>query len=128
MNVVDSSAWLEYFADSENAEFFAPAIEDTEQLLVPVICIYEVFKRILQQRGLLAAQANIGDMLSAQVIDLDSSLALSAAKISFEYKLPMADSMIFAIARAHNAILWTQGEHFKGFPGVKYKSKPVSKP
>jgi predicted nucleic acid-binding protein len=130
MNVVDSSGWLEYFSDSENAVIFAPAIEATEQLLVPVICIYEVFKRVLQQRGLLAAQAHIGDMFSAQVIDLDSSLALSAAKISVELKLPMADSIILATARAHHAVLWTQDEHFKGLQGVNYVDKPapVSKP
>ena len=126
MNVVDSSGWLEYFSDSENAVFFAPAIEATEQLLIPAICIYEVFKRILQQRGLLAAQASVGDMLSAQVIDLDSSLALSAAKISVELKLPMADSITLATARVNNAILWTQDEHFKGLPGVKYVGKPDS--
>ena len=125
MNIVDSSGWLEYFSDSENAVFFAPAIEATEQLLIPAICIYEVFKRILQQRGLLAAQASVGDMLSAQVIDLDSSLALSAAKISVELKLPMADSITLATARVNNAILWTQDEHFKGLPGVKYVAKPA---
>jgi predicted nucleic acid-binding protein len=50
MNVVDSSAWLEYFANGSNASFFAPAIERTEELLVPSLVLYEVFKRVLQQR------------------------------------------------------------------------------
>ena len=103
MNGVDSSGWLEYFGAGKNAGFFAPAIEDTDQLLVPVICIYEVFKRVLQQRGLGAAQTNIADMYSGQVIDLDASLAISAAKISAEMKLPMADSIIIATARSKNA-------------------------
>ncbi|HEX7566985.1 MAG TPA: type II toxin-antitoxin system VapC family toxin [Anaerolineaceae bacterium] len=120
MNVVDSSGWLEYFADGSNADFFAPAVEDSQQLLVPVICIYEVFKRVLQQRGLAAAQTNIADMLSGQVIVLDDSLAMSAAKLSIELKLPMADSIILAAARAYDAVLWTQDDHFNGLDQVKF--------
>ncbi len=123
MNVVDSSGWLEYFAEGNNAEFFAPAIEDTAQLLIPVICVYEVFKRIFQLRGLAAAQTHIGDMYSGMVVDLDASLAISAAKISVEHQLPMADSIILATARARQATLWTQDEHFKGLEGVQFKEK-----
>jgi len=123
MNIVDSSGWLEYFAEGNNANFFAPAIEDTRNLLVPVICIYEVFKRILQQSGLSAAQTNIADMKSGKIIELDESLALSAAKLSADLRLPMADSIILATARVNNATLWTQDEHFKDLEGVKYIKK-----
>ena len=123
MNAVDSSGWLEYFANGDNADFFAPAIEDTKNLLVPVICIYEVFKRIRQQSGITEAQQHIGDMKLGRIIELDESLALSAAKISTDLKLPMADSIILATARAHNATLWTQDEHFKDLDGVKYIEK-----
>jgi predicted nucleic acid-binding protein len=123
MNVVDSSGWLEYFADGNNADFFAPAIEDTKNLLVPVICIYEVFKRILQQSGVIEAQQHIGDMKLGQIIELDETLALSAAKLSVDLKLPMADSFILATARANNATFWTQDEHFKELDDVKYIKK-----
>ena len=123
MNVVDSSGWLEYFADDDNANFFAPAIEDTKNLLVPVICIYEVFKRIRQQSGINEAQQHIGDMKLGKIIELDESLALNAAKLSADLKLPMADSLILATARANNATLWTQDEHFKDLDGVKYIEK-----
>ncbi len=123
MNIVDSSGWLEYFADGDNADFFAPAIEDTKNLLVPVICIYEVFKRIRQQSGVNEAQQHIGDMKLGTVIDINESIALSAAKISHDLKLPMADSLILASARANNAILWTQDEHFKDIEGVKFIEK-----
>ena len=71
MNIVDSSGWLEYFVEGKNAEFFAPAIEDTKNLLVPVICIYEVFKRILQQSYVKRAQTHIGDMKLGTIFDLD---------------------------------------------------------
>lgn len=123
MNVVDSSGWLEYFADGKNADFFASAIEDTNQLIVPVICIYEVFKRILQQKGLDIAEARIADLYKGQVVDLTPSIALNAAKVSVELKLPMADSLILVVARAHNATLWTEDEHFKVIPGVQYVEK-----
>ena len=120
MNVVDSSGWLEYFGDGENADFFAPIIEDTENLLVPVICLYEVFKRILQQRDINAARTNVSDMYEGSLIDLTAPLALSAARISVDYKLPMADSILLATARLHDAVLWTQDEHFSDIPGVKF--------
>lgn len=123
MNVVDSSGWLEYFADGGNADFFAPAIEDTKSLLVPVICLYEVFKKILQQNGINEAQVHVSDMKQGKIIELDESLALSAAKLSADLKLPMADSLILATARANDAVLWTQDEHFKDLDGVKYIEK-----
>ena len=123
MNVVDSSGWLEYFAGSNNADFFAPAIEDTENLIVPVICLYEVFKRILQQHGQGIAELRIADLHKGQVIDLTPSLALSAARLAAELKLPMADSLILVTAREYNATLWTQDEDFKDLEGVRYIEK-----
>ena len=118
MNVVDSSGWLEYFAGSENADFFAAAIEDTDHLLVPVICVYEVFKRILQQHGQGTAELRVADLYKGQVVDLTASLALSAARLSHELSLP-----ILVTAREHNATLWTQDEDFKDLEGVRYIEK-----
>jgi predicted nucleic acid-binding protein len=124
MNVVDSSGWLEYFADAPNAEFFAPAIEDARQLIVPAISLYEVFKRVHQQRGENDALKAVAQMLLGQVIELDSPLALRAAKLSIELGMPMADSLILATARAFDATLWTQDEDFKSIEGVRYIAKP----
>ena len=123
MNIVDSSGWLEYFAEGENAGFFTAAIEDTGNLIVPVICVYEVFKRILLVHGLDVAELRIADLYKGQQADLTAPLALSAVQLSVEYKLPMADSLILATARAYDAILWTQDEHFKSIPGVKFIAK-----
>jgi predicted nucleic acid-binding protein len=123
MNVVDSSGWLEYFADGPNADFFAPAIEAKRELLVPVISVYEVFKRVLQQRDEDAALQAAAQMLQGQVIELDATLALQAARTSVELKLPMADSLILATAQAHDALVWTQDEHFEGLAGVRYTEK-----
>lgn len=122
-NVVDSSGWLEFFADSKNADFFRAAILDTENLVVPVITLFEVFKRVSLQRGEEDAFRAVGFMLSGTVIDLDQSLALLAARLSCTTKLPMADSIILATAQSQNAILWTQDEHFKDLPDVQYNSK-----
>lgn len=123
MNVVDSSGWLEYFADGADAEFFAAAIEHERELVVPVITIYEVFKRVLAQRGADDALRAVAQMSRNAVIDVDTVLALSAAKLSFDLGLPMADSLILAIAHAYSATLWTMDKHFEGIAGVRYKSK-----
>jgi predicted nucleic acid-binding protein len=123
MNIVDSSGWLEYFADGPNADFFAPAIEDIEALLVPTISIYEVFKRVLQQRGEGDALQAIAIMAQGRVVELDTTLALKAAKLSAEEKLPMADSIMLATAQADDATLWTQDADFEGMTGVEYIEK-----
>jgi len=123
MNVVDSSGWLEYFADGPNADFFAPAIENVGELITPSIILYEVFKRILQQRSEDDALRAIAIMVQGQVIDFDIRLALSAAKTSAKLKLPMADSIILATARAHDAMVYTQDEDFEGIEGVQYIKK-----
>jgi len=124
MNVVDSSGWLEYFAEGKNAQFFAPVIEDTEQLIVPAICLDEVFKRLLQQIGESEALVNIGDMHQGQIAELTAPIALEAAKLSIDLKLAMADSMILATAHAYNATLWTQDADFERVAGVQYLEKP----
>jgi predicted nucleic acid-binding protein len=120
MNVVDSSGWLEYFADGPNANFFAPAIENTAELVVPVISIYEVFKRVLQQRGEDEALQATAVMTQGQVVNMDITLALSTAKVSVEFGLPMADSIILATAHAHEAILWTQDADFENIEDIEY--------
>ena len=123
MNVVDTSGWLEYFAESDNASFFASAIEDTEHLIMPVICICEVFKKVLQSQGQAMAEVHVADLVKGKVVDLDTSLAMSAAMLSAELKLPLADSIFLAVAREYNATLWTQDEHFRGLPGVEFIEK-----
>ena len=123
MNVVDSSGWLEYFADGPNAEFFAPAIEATAVLIVPAISVYEVFKRVLQQRGESEALQAVVVMLRGRGEDLDVQLALTAARVSTQYRIPMADSIILATARAYGATLWAQDEHFEHIEGVQYVAK-----
>jgi predicted nucleic acid-binding protein len=121
MNVVDSSAWLEYFAGGANASSFAAAIEKTEDLLVPTLVLYEVFKRVLQQRSEDDALQVAAAMQQGAVVDLDARIALAAAGISRDYKLPMADSVILATARAYGATIWTQDADFKGLPAVQYR-------
>lgn len=123
MNVVDSSGWLEYLADGANADFFAPAVEDVSRLVVPTICLLEVFKSVLRQRGENDALQAIALMQQGKVVDLDAGLALSAARLGLELKLPLADSVVLTTARARDAILWTQDSDFEGLEGVRYIKK-----
>ena len=123
MNVVDSSGWLEYFADGPNADFFAPAIENLSELIVPTISIYEVFKRVLQQRDESDALQAVAAMQQGRVVDLDAAIALRAAKVSAMYGLPMADSIMLTTAQMHDAKLWTQDADFEGLEGAQYVGK-----
>ncbi len=123
MNLVDSCGWLEYLADGPNAAFFASAVENTGALLVPSICLLEVFKRVLQQRDEDSALQAAALMQQGQVVDLDRRIAVTAAKIGHEMKLPLADAVILATARAHKAVVWTQDSDLKNVENVKYVNK-----
>lgn len=123
MNVIDSSAWLEYFSGGPNAAHFAAAIEDPNQRLVPSITLLEVFKRIAQQRDESTALQYIALMQQGTVIDLDADLALRAAVLGQRHKLPLADSIIYATAQRANATVWTQDADFAGLSDVRYWSQ-----
>ena len=123
MNVVDSSAWLSYFASDSNAEVFAEPIEKQSELLVPSITIMEVFKNVLRQRGEEAALIVTAHMEQGKVISLGSELAKDAAKFGVLHKLPLADSIIFATAQKYSALIWTQDSDFEGLANVRYISK-----
>jgi predicted nucleic acid-binding protein len=123
VNLVDSSAWLEYFADGPNAAFFAPAIERSRDLLVPTIVVFEVYKRVRQQRDHRAALEAVSALQHGRIIDLTAALAMAAAGISYSEKLPMADSIIIATARAENAIIWTQDADFDKMQRVRFRAK-----
>lgn len=123
MNLVDSSAWLEYFAAGPNAAFFAPPIEQPAELLVPVIVLYEVFKRVLQQRNEQDALQAVAAMQHGQIVELDAMLSLEAARLSNVHKLPMADSFILATAQRFDAVLWTQDADFDGMSQVKFRAR-----
>ncbi|MHB0875520.1 MAG: PIN domain-containing protein [Anaerolineae bacterium] len=120
MNLVDSSGWVEFFGGGENASAFAAAIVDTEALLVPAIVVYEVTKWLMQRRDEEDVLNAYAAMLEGKVVDLDPTVALEAARLSCRHRLPMADSIILATARMHEATVWTQGQHFAGLEGVRY--------
>jgi predicted nucleic acid-binding protein len=120
MNLVDSSGWMEYFSNGSQAVLFKKPIEDTKRLIVPAICIYEVFKKTLQFTDEKKALEVTTVMRQGEVIPLDDHRALFAASLSHTFKLPMADSIILAVAQEYKALLWTQDGDFKNFPNVKY--------
>ena len=123
MNVVDSSGWLEFFANGPNAGNFALPLADRTTLVVPTITIYEVFKVVCRQRGEDSALQAAALMQQGKSVMLSPSQAMVAAQTSLETGLPMAESIILATARLHKAILWTQDEHFRGLADVRYFPK-----
>ena len=124
MNVVDSSAWLAWFANDAGAQSFEKPIEDTKSLLVPSICITEVFKVVARQRGEGDALQAIAVMHQGEIVPLDGDLAVSAALLGLKHKLPLADSIVYATAQSREATLWTQDEDFEGLPQVRFVRKP----
>jgi len=123
VNVVDSSGWLSYLAEEPNADWFAPALEAVDQLVVPTVTITEVFKHLSREVSEHEALKVSAYMRNAQVVDLDANLAISAADFGLRHKLPLADSIIFATAQAWNATLWTQDSDFEGLAGVNYRPR-----
>jgi len=124
MNVIDSSGWLEYFADGKNADFFSkPILDKSKLIIVPVIILYEVFKKVLIETGEDKALETVGQLQKYKIENIDDNISLSAAKISYKYKIPMADSIIYAVTLKYEAILWTQDEHFEKLRNVKYIKK-----
>ena len=125
MNLVDTSGWIEYFFGEANSSYFSEPIENTSDLIVPVVCLYEVFKKVNQVADEAQALQAIAQMKQGKVIELNEEIALKAAMISLRYKLPMADSFIYATGQIENATIWTQDADFKELPGVKYKEARI---
>ena len=123
MNIVDSSGWLAYFADEPNARHFLPPLNDAASLVVPTVTIYEVFKVVLREAGENEALQAAVAMRKGSVVGLTTSLAIAASRLSLEYSIPMADSIILATAKEVNATIWTQDSDFKDMDNVKYFPK-----
>lgn len=116
--VIDSSGWLEYLTGDAKADLFAPYFENEVQVLVPVIVLYEVRKVLLLRNTQTNVQIFESEALRRHVIDIDEHIALSAATMSFNYKLAMADAIIYATAQRYRARLITSDSHFNSVPGV----------
>lgn len=123
MNIIDSSGWLEFFSDGPNASFFSSPLQHTADILVPSITIYEVFKVVLRQRNESDALQTVALMQQGSVVDITANISILAARISIDYHLPMADSIILATGRLFKATIWTQDSDFKGIDGVQYIEK-----
>ncbi len=126
MNVVDTSAWLEYFAGGANAGRFSTAIKDIKNLLVPTICIYEISKVILRESDDNHLLQALAALQKGRIIELTASISTAAASNSLKYKLPMADSIIFTTAKMFDATVWTQDVDFEGLPNVNYFAKSIA--
>ena len=130
LNVVDSSAWLAYLADESGSVHVSAAIDDAEHLVVPVICLLEVFKVVARQRGEGDALQVAALMQQGRIVDVDPALALTAAKAAIDHQLPLADSLVYATALAVDGILWTQDEDFRDLPDVRFfpkRNRPASR-
>lgn len=123
MNVVDSSAWIEYFVDGPNADYFAKPVEKVGELIIPSLCLYEVFRWVLRERDEMQALKAMAQMRMGSIIDLDAQIAISAARLGLDLKIALGDSVVLATAHSYSATVWTQDSDFEKIPGVNYKAK-----
>lgn len=122
MNVVDSSGWIEFFEEGPQEQVFYDVIKDGGTLLVPTVCLSEVYRVVRRRRGIPDAVASVGFMQRFRVVDLTADIALSAGEIGSTEGLAFADSLILATSRHFGATLWTQDSDFKEIEGVRYIS------
>ena len=123
MNIVDSSFWIDYFLENDIDQSIIEIIKDTDNLYIPVISLYEVFKKFLSIGDNEKANIAVNIMQNADVIGINPQLAVLAAKLGKQYKLPMADSIIYATAVLCNAELYTQDKHFENLERIHYFSR-----
>jgi len=117
--LVDSSGWIEFFTDGPLADDFAPYLVDLAEVVTPTIVIFEVFRVIRRQRSEEEAIEAVAQMQKTSVVDLDQFLALSAADVSVEHGLAMADAIVYATARVQNIQLVTADSDFEGLSGAR---------
>jgi predicted nucleic acid-binding protein len=123
VNVVNSSGWIEYFANAPGADFFAPVLENVNELLVPQICMAEVARYFHREQGIRQALHALAQMEEGRVIRMNVLIMTRASRLAKDYRLPLADSLVLATARAYEAVVWTQDSDFKGIEGVMYTPK-----
>ena len=128
MNIVDSSGWLEYFSGGPNSDQFATPLQDPASLIVPVITIYEVFKVVLRESSENEALQVVAAMQKGTIIELTTSIAINASRLSLQYRLPMADSIILSTAQSYECLIWTQDSDFENLPDVKFFPKKKAGP
>lgn len=123
MIVVDSSGWLEYFTDGPLADKYYPHLKKPEKILVPAVVLYEVYKKVAQEKGEEIALQIAAQMGKSEVVPIDHSIVLLAADVSIRYHLPMADAMVYATALSRKAHVVTSDNHFESLPDVIYYKK-----
>ena len=126
MIVIDSSGWVEFFTDGALADAYASRLRNLQTVVTPAIVLYEVYKRLKRDLSEDDAVVAISAMQQTLVVDVTSEIALTAADLSLEHGLAMADAMILATARLHRAELVTSDRDFESIPGVTYLAKPAS--
>lgn len=123
MIVIDSSGWIEYFTDGSLANAYATHLRNLQAIVTPVIVVYEVYKRLKRDLSEDDAIVAVSAMQRTRIIAIDQELALTAADLSLDYRLAMADALVLATARRFQADLLTSDQDFEGLDGVVYLPK-----
>ena len=121
--LVDTCGWIEWLTNGKLAASFEPYFKHLSELIIPTLVQYELYKWICREKNSTLALEIIGTTENGNVIPLDTKLALYAADMATEYKLAMADAIVYTTSKSHNALLITADKYFKNLPNVKYFEK-----
>ncbi|MEM6273676.1 MAG: type II toxin-antitoxin system VapC family toxin [Myxococcota bacterium] len=124
--MVDSSGWIEFFADGPLAEHYESYVSASAEVITPTLVLFEVYKVLKRELGESPALLAAAELSQTTVVPLDATTALAAADIGLEHRLAMADSVVYATALAHHAELVTSDSDFEGLPSVRYLPKPTA--
>jgi predicted nucleic acid-binding protein len=120
MILVDSFGWIEYLIDGPLADKYEEYLKQPLQIITPTMVIYEVYKKIRRERREEEAITVLAQMKKTKVVPLTEEIALSAAELSLTYKLPLADSIVYATSIKEDVCVITSDPHFKGLNGVVF--------
>jgi toxin FitB len=123
MNVVDSSGWIEFFLGTPAGRIYKPVVEQTDQLIVPALALFEVHKFLSRSIDTAQRDVCLEIMRRGTVVPVTDARAIAASTVAQQHKLAMADAVMYSIALEHKATLWTQDVDYQGLAGVRYTAK-----
>jgi predicted nucleic acid-binding protein len=121
--LVDSSGWIEFYTAGTNAGRYGRYLKDLSGVVTPTVVLYEVYKLVKRERTEEEALLAVAQIQKTRLVPLSESLALAAADVSLEFRLAMADAIVYATARAEGAELVTGDADLRRLPGVTYVPK-----
>lgn len=116
--LLDSSIWIEILNSGPKHIKCQKEFDQAEQIIVPTTVIFEVYRKLASHLSEDQALSGITLLLKHEIKDLTQEVALTAADLSLQHKLGMADSLVLSHARMAEALFVTMDNDFAGLENV----------